>query len=78
MKYLVVDELKRMDTFIDEYNNKEEAIQAAKRDFDMLVDTDKKERMNFFVLESVNPDEEAENHWDGDIICEFMRDGKEV
>lgn len=70
MKYIVVDELKN-DMFTEEFEIKEEAIKAADEDWHRLTESDKKRRIAFYVLESSNPDEEAEDHFDGDIIKSY-------
>ena len=69
MKYVVMDERKdgTGDLFNDEFETAEEAIKAAKWKWSYLTNREKKER-TIWVLESVNPDEEAENHFDGDVI----------
>lgn len=72
MKYLVIDE-KGMDTFVKEFETKEEAIQEADAEFERLTAYDKKQRNAFYVLESVNPDEEADDHFDGDIIKDYFK-----
>ena len=51
-----------------EFNNKEEAIEYADYIWRLLTETEKKKCEAFYVLESVNPDEEAENHYDGDWV----------
>ena len=69
MKYIVMDERKdgTGDLFNDEYATAEEAIRAAKWKWSYLTNREKKER-TIWVLESVNPDEESEHHFDGDVI----------
>ena len=67
MKYLVMDSRKN-DTFVNEFNNKVDAIKYAKDDFLRMAETDKKSCKGYIVLESVNPDEDSENHYDGNII----------
>lgn len=71
MKYVVIDQTKT-DWFTSEYATKEEAIQACKDDFGRLTTTDRNKRVAFYVLESVNPDEDADNHLDGDVIYNAM------
>ena len=69
MKYVVMDERKdgTGDLFNDEFETAEEAINAAKWKWSYLTNMEKKER-TIWVLESVNPDEESEHHFDGDVI----------
>lgn len=47
------------------------ALAWAEYSWGMLTDREKKERTAFYVLESVNPDEDAEDHFDGDPIKVF-------
>lgn len=70
MKYIVVDELKN-DMFTEEFETKEEAVKAADEEWDRLTESDKNRRTSYYVLESSNPDEEAEDHFDGDIIKSY-------
>ena len=69
MKYIVMDERKdgTGDFFNDEYATAEEAIKVAKWKWSYLTAKEKKER-TIWVLESANPDEEAENYFDGNPI----------
>ena len=61
-------DFKKNDVFVNEFSDKEEAIKYAKDDFSKMFETDKKSCKSYIVLESVNPDEDAENHFDGDVI----------
>lgn len=69
MKYIVMDERKdgTGDLFNDEYATVEEAIKAAKWKWSYLTSREKKER-KIIVLDSIDPDEESEHHFDGDVI----------
>ncbi len=69
MKYIVFDSNYSFDgdVFDQEFESKEEAIKEAKRQIDHLTYREKKHR-HVWVLESVNPDVEAENHFDGTPI----------
>lgn len=71
MKYIVIDQT-TADIFTKEFDDREKAIRTAKRDFNYLTKSDFKKRVAFFVLESENPDEEAENHFDGTPILELI------
>lgn len=66
MKYVVVD-IKDGDIFSTEMENASEAIKEAKRQWGYLTNRERKNR-TFYVLESVNPDEDAEDHFDGNVI----------
>lgn len=71
MKYIVFDERKNGQIFTEEFESKEEAIEFAEYDWDRRTSHDKKNTTGFYVLESVNPDEDAEDHFDGDVIRTF-------
>lgn len=67
MKYVIVEVVKE-DMFNEEYETAEEAIKAADVIWEHLSNFDKKQRTEFYVLESENPDENAINHMDGTPI----------
>ena len=67
MKYIVIDERKN-DFFTEEFESKDEAIKTAKSDWDRRTEHDKKRTEAYYVLESVNPDEDADDHFDGNPI----------
>ena len=67
MKYIVMDN-KGGELFTEEFDSEEEAIVAAEYDWEHLTDKEMSEREEFFILKSINPDEEAENHLDGDVV----------
>ena len=71
MKYIVMDG-KSGDIFTEEFDSREDAISYADRDFEHLTASDKKHRDFYYILESINPDEDAENHFDGDIIKRYI------
>lgn len=71
MKYIIIDE-KNGDIYDTECATREEALKEAEKQWNQLSEFDKKKRTRFEVLESVNPDEEAENHFDGDIIKSWI------
>lgn len=75
MKYVVVDG-RRGDEYTTEWNTLEEALSDAEGQWYLLSDYDKKHTDYFYVLESANPDEEAENHLDGNPIKVYVEDGK--
>lgn len=65
MKYVLID-VSRGDQFEKEFDNKEEALRQGELDFAKVTPAD--HCTEFYLLESINPDEEAENHFDGDIV----------
>ena len=76
MKYIVEYEARKGDTdcFMEEFDNREEAITAAERQWNHLT-TREQEKNTVYVLESINQDEKAEDHFDGNPI---WQDGEEI
>ena len=70
MKYLVIDQ-RKYDEFVEEFDKKEEAIAFADDEWGRMAKADKDSTVAYYVLESVNEDEEAEDHFDGDIVKEY-------
>ena len=68
MRYIVIDERKSGDFFTEEFESKDEAINSAKYEWNHRAEYDKKYTEAFYVLESVNPDEDADDHFDGNPI----------
>ena len=67
MKYLFVN-ASRNNEEVEEFGTREEAISRADAVWYAMWDYDKKNRDAFYVLESVNPDPEAADHFDGTPI----------
>lgn len=65
MKYVLID-VSRDDQFEKEFDNLEEALKQGELDFAKITSAD--HCTEFYLLESINPDEEAENHFDGNVI----------
>lgn len=72
MKYIVIDG-NNGDEFIDEFSTKDEAIKAANNAWEHLTESERSHRDYFFILESVNPDEDAADHYDGDFIKVYKK-----
>jgi hypothetical protein len=70
MKYIIID-IKKGDVFTEEFDSKEEALKRSDVEWNKLSEYDQRQRKAFYVLEAINPDEEAENHFDGSIIKEY-------
>nr|DAG62751.1 MAG TPA: hypothetical protein [Caudoviricetes sp.] len=70
MKYIIID-IKKGDIFTEEFDSKEEALKWSDVEWNKLSKYDQSQREAFYVLETINPDEEAENHFDGNIIKEY-------
>lgn len=75
MKYMVIDSVNG-DEFIKEFDAVEEAIEYADVSWGHLSDYDKKHRDAFYVLESVDPDEDSEHHFDGDYVKIYKSNGE--
>ncbi|MBO7132264.1 hypothetical protein J6V85_03365 [Candidatus Saccharibacteria bacterium] len=76
MKYIVIDERKNGygDMFSEEFDSLRKSINYANNQWYYWTEKEKNER-RLLIIESVNPDEEAENYFDGRII--FNSDYKE-
>ena len=68
MKYIVMDQIMNGDLFTEEFDTVEEALVSAEYGWEHLTDKEKQKRESYIVLESANPDEDSENHLDGDIV----------
>ncbi len=72
MKYIICDARDNGNYFTEEYDNKEEAIKEADKEWDRYkTDEEKRHTVEFYVLESANPDENAENHFDGNFVKRY-------
>lgn len=69
MKYIIRDIPKNEigDEFDKEFDVLEDAIEEAKNQWDHLTYTEQKKR-TIFVMESVNPDPDADDHFDGNPV----------
>lgn len=76
MKYILID-VKNGDMFDKEFSTREEAIKQADIEWNHLSKADKEHTEAFYILESVNPDEDAENHYDGNIVKDYLKEDKE-
>ena len=73
MKYILFDKRDDGKIFTEEFENKEEAIRMADITWERYItDTEKRHIVEFYVLESVNPDEDAEDHWDGNYVKLYL------
>lgn len=71
MRYVLMDVRKNAEIWSEEFDDLDAAIAKGQNDFDSLTDKEKKNVESFYVLESVNPDETADNHYDGDPVKEW-------
>jgi hypothetical protein len=72
MKYIMVDSCGSGDEFVREFDDRDEAIRATRGDWEQLSDFDKQHRVSFLLIESADPAEESEKHFDGDIILDMV------
>lgn len=70
MEYLVIDAHKN-DEFVKEFDSQDNAIAYADKMWNATSDADKAKTVEYYVLKSSNPDEDADNHYDGDIIKRY-------
>lgn len=71
MRYVLMDVRKNDEIWSEEFDDLDAAIAKGQKDFDSLTEKEKKNVESFYILESVNPDETADNHYDGNIIREW-------
>lgn len=67
-KYIVIHEING-DSFTTGFDNMEDAITEAQTQWRYLTRNEKK-KSHIYVLESANPDVEADNHLDGNVVYE--------
>ena len=77
MKYIVVNGTKYEED-VKEFDDVNMALKEAEYLWNHLSDHDKKHLENFYVLESINPDEDAVNHMDGNYVARWVVNGKTV
>ena len=72
MKYVIVDERDNGQGFYEEYDSREKAIQEADKEWNRYTTAEEKRHTTaFYILESVNPDEDAPNHFDGNDVKRY-------
>lgn len=71
MRYVLMDVRKNEEIFCEEFDDLDAAIAKGQKDWDSLTEKEKKNVESFYVLESVNPDETADNHYDGNFVEEW-------
>lgn len=70
MRYIIIDEVNG-DMFTYESDSLECAKYEMESQWDSLSEYDRNRRISFYLLESINPDIDAENHLDGCILKAF-------
>ena len=72
MKYIIWDARDNGSFYTEEYDNKEEAVKEADKEWNKYTtDEEKRHTVAFYVLESVNPDEESVDHFDGNFVKKY-------
>lgn len=71
MRYIVMDARRdgTGDVFTTEHETMQEAVWEGKRQFDNLTEAEKTVRV-IIVIESINPDEDAPDHYEGMPVWE--------
>lgn len=73
MKYILFDKRDDGQVFTEEFETKEEAVRRADITWERYItDNEKRHIVEFYVLESINPDEDAEDHWDGNYVKLYL------
>lgn len=74
MEYILINQ-KGDDSFDEEFETKEEALKELDAKWYNMNKNDQKNCTSMYVLKSVQPNEEDEFHYDGDIIKAYKYDG---
>ena len=74
MKYIYISGTMQ-DQEVVESDNLDELIARADSDWAHMWESDRKKITSHYVLESVNPDEDAENHFDGTVMYDVVHGG---
>lgn len=70
MKYVMIyTSFTNYDEYIEESDDYIELCNSMVKMYDSMCDHDKHNIQEMYIIESVNPDIEAENHFDGNILC---------
>lgn len=75
MKYIVWDQRKNGETFTEEFDDLEDAVDTAVADWRNKSKNEKNDVQDFYLLESENPDPDADNHFDGNDLITFAENG---
>lgn len=75
MKYIVWEQRKSGETFTEEFDDLEDAVNAAVADWRNMSKNEKNDVLDFYLLESENPDPDACNHFDGNDLIAFAENG---
>ena len=67
MRYLSIQASKRGDMWVNEFETAEAAVADARDRWESMTAADRKGN-DVYALKSVNPDEDSEDHLDGDYL----------
>lgn len=73
MKYILIDICDSGDEYTEEFDDIIEALDAAYTAWNQLSSYDQRHRKAMYVLKSAEPDEDSEQHFDGDPIFYIKR-----
>lgn len=68
MEYIVYDQIRNGDLYTGEFSDLDSAIRYAEREWSLMSDHDQGRRECYGVLRSANPDPDAVDHMDGELV----------
>ena len=74
MKYLYICGTAN-DQKVVESDDLDKLIAMANSDWHCMCDEDRKRTTSMYVLESANPDEDAPDHYDGEVMYDLIHGG---
>lgn len=69
-RFIFIEET-NTDSFAKEFDSEEEAIKHGDYCWERNTAADRKKLTACYILKSINPDVDADNHFDGDIVKEY-------
>lgn len=73
MKYLYICGTAN-DQKVVESDNLEKLIAMANSDWNHMCNEDRKRTVSMYVIESTNPDEDAPDHYDGEVMYDVLKE----
>ena len=73
MKYLYICGTAN-DQEVVESDNLDELIARANSDWNHMCAEDRKRTVSMYVIESANPDEDAPDHFDGEVMYDVLKE----
>lgn len=71
-KQYILIEIKNGDWFTKYFETEEEGIKGGDFAFSYLTKVDKNHTEGFYLIKSANPDPDAPDHFDGDVIKDWL------